>query len=391
MTPIRVAIVCAALPTDVTHLEVLAEQIELTVLHSSRLAAGISRSTRPPDGAAVRTLAPLLPTSRPLGFVFRGLRRALDEARPDVVHVVSEPWGLLAVQAAAWARTRPAARLALHGCDTIWHHGGRAEQLARRALLRYTLPRTDAWVAESQKALSLAAAHGLPSTSRRRRIHTNPRDGRTFRPPTAADRARSRAALGLAADVTAVGLIGRLVPEKGVQPFLEAAELLLGTGRRIRFFVAGEGPMRDEVVGRTSKDLVYLGRLPHPDGVLDLLHALDVLVCPSLTTASWEDQGPRSLIEAMMCGVIPVGTPTGAIAETLGGQGVLTASTRAEALVEAVDAATRLAAAPHMRVRVAEAAADTYSSQAAAGQLLELWSQLSTHPPRREAKSGPVR
>lgn len=384
---LRVAVLCAALPADPTHLEAAAEDVDLTVLHSAWLPPELTTSPRSAGGVDTLAFAPVVRAPSTLRFVLRGMHRALDELSPQVVHVFSEPWGLLAAQAAVWTSRHPPARLALHGCDTIWHHGGRLEQRARRAIMRYTLPRTDAWAAESEKALSLAARNGLPATSRLVRIHTNPRDGRMFHPPSPGTRADARRRLGVPDDVVAVGLLGRLVPEKGVRAFLEAARHLPAGPPNVRFFVAGDGPLRDEVLA-VAEDVTYLGRLSYPDGVLDLMHALDVLACPSLTTSSWEDQGPRALIESMMCGCVPVGAPTGAIPETLGGQGMLARSTHPRHIADAVLAAARLAADPSARRRVSSWATETYSTRAAAAQLLQLWRELDAAPARRRARQA---
>lgn len=372
------------LSADARHLEVAADSVDLTIYCSQWLPPRVTSSGRAPEGVVVRKFRPAIRSSRgPLTFVYRGLQRALDNDRPDVVHVVSEPWGLLSVQAAAWVRANPSARLVLHGCDTIWHHGSSAEQRVRRLLLHFTLPSTDAWAAESDKALALAGRNGLPEDSLRARIHTNPRDGKLFRPPDPGERARARDVLGIGQDQVAVGLLGRLVPEKGVRLFLDATDMLLWEGFPGRFLIGGDGPLRDEVRRRASPQLVALGRLAHPAGVLELFHALDVLVCPSLPTPSWEDQGPRSLLEAMMCGCIPVGTPTGAIQEMLGGHGVLAQSTHARAVADAITRAAALSSDWASRLQLSAQAHSLYSGEAVAGQLVELWNAVASRQPVR--------
>jgi glycosyltransferase involved in cell wall biosynthesis len=384
---LRVGVVCGVLPMDVRHLETAARKVELSVYRSRWVAPGVSTSNGLPRSVVVREFMPMVRSSRGhLAFMYRGLHRALNNDRPDVVHVVSEPWGLLAVQTAAWVRANPGARLVLHGCDTTWHHGGAAEQWFRRCLLTRTLPSTHAWVAENGKALALAARNGLPASSMRARIHTNPRNGELFRPPAAAERAHARAALKVAPDSVAVGLLGRLVPEKGVRLFLDAAESLLRDGFPGQFFVAGEGPLSDEVRQRASPWLVPLGQLPHPGGVLQLFQALDVLACPSLTTSSWEDQGPRSLLEAMMCGCIPVGTPTGAIPEMLDGHGVLADSTNPRAVAEAIASAAAVSSDTVQRLELSSWAHSLYSADAVADQLVELWRAVASRQPEHLEK-----
>ena len=380
----RVAVLCGGLPADVRHLSRAAEEVDLHVYRSSWMHQRSATSQESPVGVTVRSFPPVVRLQRGhLTFAYRGLRRRLDEDVPDVVHVISEPWGLLALQAANWVRKRPNSRLVLHGCDTIWHHGSLAKRVVRRALLGRTLPVTDAWVAENGKALALGRPNGLPESAALARIHTNPRDGRLFRWPSPEERARARAALGVADGDIAVGLIGRLVPQKGVALFLDAAESLLRAGFAGRFLIAGTGPMADEVLARASDRIRPLMHVAHPHGVVDLLRALDVIACPSLTTPTWEDQAPRAVLEAMMSGCIPVGTPTGGIPEMLGGRGVLAASTGVGDLAVAIERAAELSRDLPAREDLAEWAAAQFSGDAVGGQLLDVWRSVLAQRPAR--------
>lgn len=377
----RVGVICGDLPLDPSHLEIVGREVDLTVYSSRPQVSGAVITPRPDVSFPVRNFTPLVRSDRGhLVFVYPGLHRALDRDQPDVVHVISEPWGLLCVQAARWIRANRPARLVVHGCDTIWHHGGALERAGRRALLRFTMPTIDAWVAESDKALSVAGLNGLAQHSLRRRIHTNPRNGTLFRPLDPAQRSQAREAFGLAPGVAAIGLLGRLVPHKGVRLFLDAASLLLEEGFPARFFLAGDGPLRDEVQRRTSSDIQYLGTVSHPDGVLEFFSMLDVLACPSLVTPFWEDQGPRSVLEGMMCGCIPMGTRTGAIPEMLDGHGTLAESTEPTAVADALSRAAALSALPVERARLSAWAHDRFSARAVAGQLIELWQEVMSSP-----------
>jgi glycosyltransferase involved in cell wall biosynthesis len=368
----RVVMLYAGWPADPSYLEILDSQVDLIVYHSGWLPGRAVPST-PPVPVRSRSFAPVVRSARGhLSFLYRGLRAALDQDRPDVIHVVSEPWGLLCVQAGRWVRANNA-RLVMHGCDTIWHHGSRPERLIRRLLLRTTLRVPGGFVAENRKALDLAAANGQPAHNVRARIHTNPRDVRTWRLPTDPERAAARSALGLGPDTVAVGFLGRLVPEKGVRQFLDAAGRLLRDGADMRFFVAGSGPLEAELRSRVSSGITRLGSLSHPGGVRRFFHALDVFACPSLSTPFWEDQGPRALLEAMMCGCIPVGTATGGIPEMLGGQGFLASTTASEAIAAAICDAGAASGQATERQRVSAAAAALYSDRAVAAQLLDAW------------------
>lgn len=369
---LKVVVVVGGVPADPRFLEHAAQAVDLVVYRSDWLQPGATSAKEVPASLRVRTFRPLVRSRRGhLAFVYRGLDAALSRDRPDVVHVVSEPWGLLAVQAAGWVRRRPGTALVLHGCDTIWHHGGAVERLARRLLVRRTLPVTSAWLAENSTALALARPL-LPVGAVLRRVHTNSRDDRVFRVPTEEERRAAREALGLPVDAEVVTMLGRLVPEKGVGTLLEAFTALATDRPGAKLVVAGEGPCGDLFTGH-GDGVRRLGTVPYPDGVVDLLRAADVVACPSWSTPRWEDQGPRVLIEAMMSGCIPVGTRSGGIPELLDGVGILVAQRDATDLARGLSEALRTAARREPRHMVAEHAREVYSASAVAEQLVDAW------------------
>lgn len=370
----KVVAVMGGLPEDTGHLAQAAEEVDLTVYRSGWMPPRAHHSTLAPTRLPVRSFRPLLRTSRGhLAFVFPGLARALGRDRPNVVHVVSEPWGLLGLQAAAWVRRHPGASLVLHGCDTIWHHGPTLERRARRLLLARTLPTTSAYLAENAAALDLAGDHGLPTEAIRRRVHTNPRDQQTFNQPSPGQRQAARRALGLAQKDEVVTLLGRLTVEKGVQTLLDAFAQVTVARPQARLVVAGRGPL-ESAVARSAGDRVrFLGPVNHPDGVLQALHASDVVACPSWATPEWEDQGPRVVIEGMMCGCVPVGTRTGGIPELLDGRGVLVPQRDAPALAAGMVEALGISARAPVRHDVASHSAANYSTTATAAQLVDVW------------------
>lgn len=119
-----------------------------------------------------------------------------------------------------------------------------------------------------------------------------------------------------------VGYIGRLVPEKGILDLVEAVALLPET---VQLRIIGEGAQRAEIEGRIQQ----LGLeqraevLPWTQDMPGALRALDVLVLPSHTTATWKEQFGRILVEAMSCGLAVVGSSSGEIPQVLGDAGLI--------------------------------------------------------------------
>jgi glycosyltransferase involved in cell wall biosynthesis len=120
-------------------------------------------------------------------------------------------------------------------------------------------------------------------------IHVGP-------PPTAADEAAARAALGLEADDLVVGVVAALRVEKSHETLLEAAAALAGRHPRLRVVLLGSGD-REQALRERAAEL-GIGRLTifagFRDDVARLLPALDVKALTSV-----QETYPVSVLEAM--------------------------------------------------------------------------------------------
>jgi glycosyltransferase involved in cell wall biosynthesis len=111
-----------------------------------------------------------------------------------------------------------------------------------------------------------------------------------------------------------VGVVARLQPEKGVASFLKAAARVAPQFPEAHFVVAGDGPIRQELVALTED--LDLGSRVHFLGFRSnasaLMRSLDVLVAPSLTEGS-----PLVTLEAMAAGVPVVASAVGGIPDQI--------------------------------------------------------------------------
>jgi glycosyltransferase involved in cell wall biosynthesis len=111
-----------------------------------------------------------------------------------------------------------------------------------------------------------------------------------------------------------VGVVARLQPEKGVEYFLRAAARVAAKFPEAHFVVAGDGPLRHELVA-LSEDLGLRERvhfLGFRSDASELMESLDVLVVPSLTEGS-----PLVTLEAMAAGVPVVASAVGGIPDQI--------------------------------------------------------------------------
>lgn len=137
-------------------------------------------------------------------------------------------------------------------------------------------------------------------------------------------------------DHVVVGLLGRLVPEKGVPLLLDA----LVEAPSLYARIAGTGPLaatiHEEAARRGVADrVVFLGGVD-PDAVAGFYASIDVLAVPSLPTPRWTEQFGRVAVEAMAAGVPVVSSDAGALPDVVGGAGIVVPRGDARALAAAV-------------------------------------------------------
>jgi len=145
-------------------------------------------------------------------------------------------------------------------------------------------------------------------------------------------------------EVRRVAYVGRLAPEKEVGQVLEAARSF----PTLRFTVAGDGPLRDEV--RAAADargnLEFLGWVDR-ERVLDVLDGSDVVVLPSR-----HETFGTATFEAMIRRRIAVASPRCGIAEWPGLADGLFLMEEGERVAETLE--RLLSLAPEVRVALAE-------------------------------------
>jgi len=132
-----------------------------------------------------------------------------------------------------------------------------------------------------------------------------------FRPALPGEAGLLRASLNIASDVPVVGIVGRIVREKGYREFLDMAAELVSSGRDVRFLVVGDNLStdRDQFGAQFKHDVeqrglqrqfVFAGFVPD---VHRYLRMMDIFVLPS-----YREGFPKSVLEAMATSLPVVAT-----------------------------------------------------------------------------------
>lgn len=314
------------------------------------------------DDGGVRTVpVPIrgsaLPAANPFwhGGTVRGL---LTDFRPELVQIEEEPWsnGAAAIARAARRLRIPYVLLT------------RESQPVRRSTL--ALLRRNRALAGAAGVISVnelagrLALKGHPSLPHR----TIPQLGTSL--PLAVDRAPHT---GLA-----IGFVGRLIHEKGLDLLFRAAVKVVG---RWTITVVGTGPAQEELEGLAERlgiagRVTWLGALPRA-AVDQVWPRLDVVVVPSRNTPRWVEATPRAALDAMAHGIAVIGSTGGALPETIGDAGLVLPEEDVPALSETLQ---RLHDDPEQVQRLGLAgrrrAMDHYSDAAVAERTLGFWRDL---------------
>jgi glycosyltransferase involved in cell wall biosynthesis len=322
--------------------------------------------------------------------IITGQGELLAEAEAAGLEVIVEP--SLRAPIAPGSDVRALARLTAllrrRAFDVVHTHCAKAGALGRLAACRARVPRLvhtyhgfpfhefqgpvrrRAYIATERRLgritdLALCVGSGVAVEAVRRRLIAPQRvrtigvvadgaDQAAARPPPAlARRRQARAELGLPADATVVGAVGRLTYQKAPEDFLAALRALGRPG--VTGLWIGDGELAGQVAARAAglpgNQVVLAGQRSN---VPDLLPAFDVFALPSRYEGL-----PTAVVEAMVCGIPVVATAVNAVGDVVipGETGLLVPPGRPELLAEAVGflldspaAAARMAATARARL-----------------------------------------
>ncbi len=168
---------------------------------------------------------------------------------------------------------------------------------------------TDMLFTQSSEDALVAVAEGIADRANVLEIG-NGVNAELFNPADSTQKTRVRMTLGIPEDACVVGVVSRLVREKGLVEFLEAAAELNKAFPKVYFLLVGErlssdhDASIDQELQAAQKQLgSRLVAVGYRADVADLLGAMDIFCLPS-----YREGMPRSIIEAMMMALPVVAT-----------------------------------------------------------------------------------
>jgi glycosyltransferase involved in cell wall biosynthesis len=269
--------------------------------------------------------------------LLRRIRTLLADGRYDLVHCHGHRAGLIGRVAARQARVP---RL-VWTCHLAENKADRnpVYRAGYAALLRWLDRRTDRTLVVSDELRRWLGTQGVPTAD----VLTVPNgvDAAVFHPgpcePGVAE------GLGLAADAgpdgvspgaPVIGVVARLTLQKGVESFVDAAQLVAARLPGARFVVVGSGPLEGALRDRAARGSARIVFSGERTDVADILRCLDVVVVPS----SWEGAFCYAMLEGMATRRPVVCSDIGQFADVVADSGaaVLFPAGDAEALAAAV-------------------------------------------------------
>lgn len=176
-------------------------------------------------------------------------------------------------------------------------------------------------------------------------------------------------------DCVVVAMVSRLIRDKGVHEFLQAAEAVRSRhGDTIEFclmgFIDRGNPTcvdRDELDRFVNRGLVRVFDFQDP---LPLYHAADLYCLPS-----YREGFPNTVLEAMACGLPAITTDVPGCRETVddGVQGLKIPARNADALIDAID---RLIEQPEVRERMGEKSREKVCTEFSVQKVVEQYLTL---------------
>lgn len=306
------------------------------------------------------------------------LRRHVANWKPDIVHAFDTKPSFL-VPIALGYRKKPVVIRTITGMGKLFSSHGigiRILRLMHWGLNILARPGLDLTIFQNSTDEEYYLRHFLVSRKKSALIPGSGVNVRELRKSiNLADRNRCRSEIGLTGKVVFV-MVGRLIKEKGVLEYLQAARKLKGVYSDIAFLLVGpDGANEPGAISkehlRSYPEVIYLGK---SDDIPSIFNLSDVFVLPT----KYREGVPRAMLEAMALSLPVIVTKMPGCYEAISGEqaGLLIAPGSVDQLAVAM-AKMRDADRRSMGCRALRTVRQTYDSSIIFSQLLNIYDAQS--------------
>lgn len=268
--------------------------------------------------------------SNPRLMSFKTLLKTVAKSNPKVVYLDNDPGSYLAIQLGLWCKLNNSKLICLtcenlpvYPLETLKRRGvkGFLFGIFKLMLLKISTALTDHVFTINNDGTRLYKEYGFASVSKTPLGF----DPSIFNISKEARR-KIRSELSIQ-NISVIGYIGRLSPEKGVDVLLEALAGIKDIDWVLIMdqFVAKtkySALIRKKISDLQLEDRIIYFHADHTE-VPAYMNAADIVVIPSVEFPEWVEQYGRVAPEAMACGKLVVASNTGALSELVGDSGVM--------------------------------------------------------------------
>ncbi|MCL5064337.1 MAG: glycosyltransferase family 4 protein [Firmicutes bacterium] len=247
---------------------------------------------------------------------YPGIRSIIRQFAPDLIHIDEEHYSWVTAEVVSIAN-----KMGVPTLFFTWQNIFKNYPWPFSRMEQKVLRSARGAIAGNQEALGVLRKKGFVSP-----IEVIPQFGTDHRIFYPMDPAEVRLRLGLEG-TTAIGYVGRMIADKGLDDLLQAMIPVLSQDSTVRLVLVGSGPWSEAgkqaaETGGVGTQVIFVPWMASTEMPL-LMNALDILVLPSRTTPSWKEQFGRVLTEAMATKTAVVGSSSGEIPSVIGDAGMV--------------------------------------------------------------------
>jgi len=197
---------------------------------------------------------------------------------------------------------------------------------AKKYIKHYSMHYIDGYICHTKRAMACLQAEGIPAE-------------KIYQIPLGVDLTRFSAQAKKGRKIKRILFVGRFVEEKGVMDVYKLFKRLAQKDDSVELELVGQGPLSGQLQKMIANDkldhVVFVTHASYSD-MAKHYHAADIIITPSHSVKTWEEQLGVVLMEAMATGTPIVAYDSGAIAEVVGNAGILVSPGNTEMLFQSV-------------------------------------------------------